>query len=132
MMEEIWKDIEGFEGLYQVSNFGRVRSVDHYVTQPNPHNGKPQQVLRRGKLLTFSIGSSGYYQAPLSKGNKKYKTMMRLILIYRTSLLFAPNHSFFLLVSAVQENLVLFENWLLSLVLSTCRTKMEQRLATTV
>ena len=27
MMEEIWKDIEGFEGLYQVSNLGRVRSL---------------------------------------------------------------------------------------------------------
>lgn len=26
-MEEIWKDIEGFEGLYQVSNMGRVRSL---------------------------------------------------------------------------------------------------------
>ena len=27
-MEEIWKDIEGYEGLYQVSNLGRVRSLD--------------------------------------------------------------------------------------------------------
>jgi hypothetical protein len=26
-MEEIWKDIEGFEGVYQVSNLGRVRSL---------------------------------------------------------------------------------------------------------
>jgi hypothetical protein len=28
---EIWKDIEGFEGIYQVSNFGRVRSLGRYV-----------------------------------------------------------------------------------------------------
>ena len=27
---EVWKDIVGNEGLYQVSNFGRVRSVDHH------------------------------------------------------------------------------------------------------
>lgn len=27
IMEEIWKDIEGYEGLYQVSNMGRVRSL---------------------------------------------------------------------------------------------------------
>lgn len=27
-MEEIWKDIEGWEGLYQVSNFGRVKSLE--------------------------------------------------------------------------------------------------------
>ena len=30
-MKEIWKDIEGYEGLYQVSNFGRVKSLDRYV-----------------------------------------------------------------------------------------------------
>ena len=29
LMEEIWKDIKGYEGLYQVSNFGRVRSLGH-------------------------------------------------------------------------------------------------------
>lgn len=27
---EIWKDIKGYEGLYQVSNFGRVKSLDRY------------------------------------------------------------------------------------------------------
>ena len=27
LMEEIWKDIEGYEGLYQVSNLGRVKSL---------------------------------------------------------------------------------------------------------
>ena len=30
-MEEIWKDIEGYEGLYQVSNFGRVKSLRKIV-----------------------------------------------------------------------------------------------------
>lgn len=27
-VEEIWKDIEGYEGEYQISNLGRVRSLD--------------------------------------------------------------------------------------------------------
>ena len=31
MMEEIWKDVKGFEGLYQVSNMGRVRSIDRDI-----------------------------------------------------------------------------------------------------
>ena len=28
-MKEIWKDIPGFEGLYQVSNFGNVKSLNY-------------------------------------------------------------------------------------------------------
>ena len=30
MAEETWKDIRGYEGLYQVSSLGRVKSVDRY------------------------------------------------------------------------------------------------------
>ena len=30
-MEEIWKDIEGYEGIYQVSNFGRVKSLGRVI-----------------------------------------------------------------------------------------------------
>lgn len=30
-MEELWKPIEGYEGLYEVSNLGRVRSLDRVV-----------------------------------------------------------------------------------------------------
>lgn len=28
MFNEVWKDIEGFEGLYEVSNYGNVRRTD--------------------------------------------------------------------------------------------------------
>ena len=31
LMEEIWKDVVGYEGLYQVSNLGRVKSIAHKV-----------------------------------------------------------------------------------------------------
>ena len=34
-MEEIWKDIEGYEGLYQVSNMGRVKSVRKNIILKN-------------------------------------------------------------------------------------------------
>ena len=30
-MEEIWKDIKGYEGVYQVSNYGRIRSLDREI-----------------------------------------------------------------------------------------------------
>ena len=29
-MEEIWKDVVGYEGLYQISNLGRIKSVERF------------------------------------------------------------------------------------------------------
>ena len=50
-MEEIWKDIEGYEGLYQVSNVGRVKS------------------LRNNIILKNSIKRNGYESVKLSANN---------------------------------------------------------------
>lgn len=55
-MEEVWKDISGYEGLYQISNYGMVKSL---------HFGKE-------KILKPSVNSSGYYRVFL-KGNGKSK-----------------------------------------------------------
>ena len=51
-MEEIWKDIEGYEGLYQVSNLGDVRSLKYAggnkvkpLKQDNDGNGYKQVIL---------------------------------------------------------------------------------------
>lgn len=46
---EEWRDIPGYEGRYQVSNLGRVRSVDHYVTR-----------LVKGRVLRPRIRKEGY------------------------------------------------------------------------
>ena len=55
--KEIWKDIEGFEGLYQVSNYGRVKSLNYNRT------GK-ERILKAGK------NSDGYLQVNLCKDGK--------------------------------------------------------------
>jgi len=34
---EIWKDINGYEGLYQVSNYGRVKSLEKFIIVKNRH-----------------------------------------------------------------------------------------------
>ena len=34
-MKEIWKPVAGYEGLYEVSNFGKVRSIDRII-ENNP------------------------------------------------------------------------------------------------
>ena len=34
-MNEEWKQIQGYEGLYEVSNLGRVKSLDRYILKSN-------------------------------------------------------------------------------------------------
>ena len=41
-MKEIWKDIKGFEGVYQVSNLGDIRSLPRRGTYKNIHILKPR------------------------------------------------------------------------------------------
>ena len=45
-IKEEWRDVVGYEGYYQVSNFGQVRSVDRVIE----HHGYKQ--FWRGKLIT--------------------------------------------------------------------------------
>ena len=69
MQEEIFKDIPGYEGLYQVSNIGNVKSLSRsWVT------GKGNLVTTKIKLLLKCI-DDGYYSVSLCKDNnkKKYK-----------------------------------------------------------
>lgn len=59
MEQEIWKDIKGYEGKYQVSNFGNVRSLMY-------HNAKE---IKRISLLKPATDGSGYFRCALSKNN---------------------------------------------------------------
>lgn len=65
---EVWKDIKGFKGYYQVSNLGRVKSLDRRVTYSDKkiHNLK-------GKVLKPMINMHGYEIVDLRK-DKKRKT----------------------------------------------------------
>lgn len=44
---EIWKDIEGYEGLYQVSNKGRVKSMDRYADNNGTLQFRPERILKQ-------------------------------------------------------------------------------------
>ena len=73
MNEEIWRPIEGYEGYYEVSSFGRVRSLDRYV------KGKGYR-LHKGKVLSPGKNSRGYLAVVLScNGKHKTITVHRLI-----------------------------------------------------
>lgn len=57
-MREEWKPIVGYEGLYEVSNMGRVRSLDHV--------DRLGRVIK-GRLRKEQKSSKGYRQVCLSK-----------------------------------------------------------------
>lgn len=76
MSEEIWKDIKGFEGLYQVSNLGQVKSLERFRKGENG-----SLVTVKEKILKPQINSNGYYQVGLCK-NSKVKRYMVHRLVY--------------------------------------------------
>ena len=67
MIKEIWKDIEGYEGLYQVSNLGRVK--------------------RNGRILKPYFGTDKYYYVSLSKDSKVTKFKIHRLVAHA----FIPN-----------------------------------------
>lgn len=74
-MTEIWKDIVGYEGLYQVSNLGNVKRLKGY-------KGREKGYIVEEHLIKPSINSNGYQNVVLCKNGKtKTFTMHRLVAI---------------------------------------------------
>lgn len=73
---ELWRDIKGYEGLYQVSNYGRVRSLDHYIQGRNQY-GAIFKILKKGKIVKpHKHCNTPYYFVNL---NHKPKDVHRLV-----------------------------------------------------
>ena len=76
-MQEVWKDIAGYEGLYRVSNLGNVKSLDRYV--PHKTFGKK---FCKGHTMATHINNAGYVTVNLCKGNRyKSHDIHRLVAI---------------------------------------------------
>lgn len=70
-MREIWKDVLGYEGLYQVSNLGRVKSLNHY----------------KAKIKKATADENGYLRIRLSK-----KSLQKSFRVHRlVAKAFIPN-----------------------------------------
>lgn len=63
MQQEEWRDVVGWEGLYEVSDLGKVRSLDREITMSN---GRIRKV--KGKILSQGLSSGRYPSVVLSKG----------------------------------------------------------------
>lgn len=74
-MNEIWKDIYGYEKYYQISNLGRIRSKDRLI-----QNGNSFSYLKKGKLLKPISNSKGYLRVWLKcNGHSKNVFIHRLV-----------------------------------------------------
>jgi hypothetical protein len=82
---EIWKDIPGYEGMYQVSNMGNVKSLSREIL-----NGGKYPMTTKEKILTLTPNSRGYLQVSLNK-NGVTKNMKVHILVAMTFLNHKPD-----------------------------------------
>ena len=75
--KEIWRDVVGYEGLYQVSNLGRVKSLSRYVKCSITSNGL---MLKKERFLTETVDEKGYIRVKLSRdGESKRYRVHRLV-----------------------------------------------------
>ena len=70
---EVWKDIKGYEGLYQVSNMGRVKSLERIVTKKNGRKYSVKERILKGRILKASTSQGGYLQVKLYNASGKRK-----------------------------------------------------------
>ncbi len=70
---EIWKDIEGYEGQYQVSNIGRIKSLERYRKGKSGFN-----TLCRERIMLLNNMKNGYKAVHLCKNN-----ICKCVLVHR-------------------------------------------------
>lgn len=70
LSDEEWRDIPGYEGLYQVSNLGRVKSLPREIW-----NGKTFFTSKE-KILKPNVLAKGYLQVELKKDKKRYPSQV--------------------------------------------------------
>lgn len=75
IIEEIWRPVQGYEGSYEVSNLGKVRSLDRVI-----HYQDGSTRNRKGKVLKPCVDISGYAIVYLAhRGHQSAKFVHRLV-----------------------------------------------------
>ena len=73
-MNEVWKPVAGYEGIYEVSNLGRVRSLDRVRVFRDGRTRHYPSVMLSGK-----VGTHGYRAVVLANGSNRTVVVHRLV-----------------------------------------------------
>lgn len=90
-----WIDIKDFEGLYQISDTGLVKSCERNID--NPHTGMQK---KKEKILKPDVMKDGYLRITLSKNAKQYKYPIHILVAQA----FVENPNKFEIVNHIDEN----------------------------
>ena len=91
-MEELWKDIPEFEGLYQISNTGKVKSYRKSKKYKCPDNF----------ILKNTLANNGYVQVTLYSETKRVKKLVHRLVAEA----FVPNPNSYSSVNHIDENVL--------------------------
>lgn len=79
-MNEIWKDIRGFEGIYQVSNAGRVRSLDRDIV--TTYRGTIHTRHYKGRIIKPKYSLAGYQAVVLANSGVHVRMQVHRIVAF--------------------------------------------------
>jgi len=71
---EIWKDVPNYEGYYQVSNLGNVKSLERIILREDGFTAK-----YKSKILSKCLSRHGYYRVLLSKNGIKENILIHVL-----------------------------------------------------
>ncbi len=74
-MEEVWKPIPGFEGYYEASNMGNIRSLDRFTK-----NRWGSCTFHKSQLMKCRIVKNGYAHVKLTKDGNKFEPLVHRII----------------------------------------------------
>lgn len=101
-MDEIWKDVPEYEGIYQASNLGNIKSLNRetIMETKNQHCKFKCKKIIKEKILKPKLTKDGYYELTLRKdGKQKFIRVHRLI-----AMTFIPNPNNYPVINHINHN----------------------------
>lgn len=79
ILEELWKPVENYEGLYEISNFGRVKTIEHKIHHDGVNSSAKLKTVKE-RIRKPNIMKGYHCIALLKDGNRKVYRIHRLVI----------------------------------------------------